>query len=104
MINVTYRGNGYAYIDDPNPEPNQIVTLYAYPDAGETIDDMIATDQHGYFIALDPSRTVQSFQYYSSWGNVQITVIFSGSTPPTPTTVPIWLLFKMRMQNFMNRR
>lgn len=94
-INVSYSGNGTAYIDDANPEPNQTVTLYAIPDAGETLDDIVATDSQGYSIALAVTQQ-QSFSYNSAWGNISIVVTFSGSgpTPPTPTFNMWWLLKK----------
>ena len=99
-INVSYSGNGYAYISDPDPEPNQPVTLFATPNAGETLDDIVATDQYGYSIALDVQQQ-QTFRYNSAWGNISIVVTFSGSTPPTPPTPSfnMWWLLKKAIDN-----
>ena len=93
QIIVIVNGNGGAWIDNPQPVNNDPVTLNAYPYAGETLDDIIAVDQYGYSIALDPTLNQQTFIYDASWGTVTITVVFSGSpTPPGPTTLPAWLI------------
>lgn len=94
-INVSYSGNGVAYIDDPNPEPNQQVTLTATADPGATLDDIVATDQHGYSIALSVQPS-QTFRYNSAWGNISIVVTFSGGgpTPPGPGSFNMWWLLK----------
>lgn len=98
-IIVNYSGNGFAYVDDNNPEPNQLVTLYANPSAGETLEDITAVDSGGHYIALSVA-TEQSFRYNSAWGLMTIDVTFSGTTPPTPpANVPIWLLFKIKESN-----
>lgn len=96
-IIVNSSGNGIAYVSDSNPEPGQWVTLYAYPNQGATLDDISATDEYGYSIAMSLSQE-QSFRYQSAWGTMIITVSFSGTIPPTPT-FPYWLLFKIRDGN-----
>ena len=94
QIIVSWSGNGTAYVDDTMPEPNQLVTLYCIPDQGATLDDIIAIDSGGHYIALDPTLTQQSFRYNSAWGTMQIGVQFSGGgpIPPTPVGVPAWLI------------
>ena len=89
FVNVT--GNGYAYVTNPTPSDGDIVTLYATPDTGETLDDIIAIDSGGHSIALAVTQS-QTFIYRAAWGDVSITVVFSGSTPPTPTYLPAWLI------------
>lgn len=98
-IQIHSSGDGTAYVNDYNPEPNQWVTLFAYPNSGETLNDITATDAQGHSIAMSVSQE-QSFRYNSSWGTMHIYVTFSGSgpTPPTPT-FPYWLLFKIRDGN-----
>ena len=85
-VNVT--GAGTAYVDNPSPYDGDSVTLYAIPDTGETLLDCYAVDSQGYSIAIAPS---QPFIYRAAWGDVFITVEFSGVTPPTPT-LPNWLI------------
>lgn len=98
-IIVHISGNGRAWVDDDNPEPNQTVTLYAFPFAGETLDDIVATDSGGHYIALAVTQE-QTFRYNRDWQTMTINVTFSGSTPPTPPTgVPVWLLFKIKELN-----
>lgn len=96
FIFVDVHGNGVAYVDNPNPIAGDPVTLYATPDPNEQLLDIMARDQGGHYIALDPSLTQQTFTYNSDWGNVVIEVYFSGSTPPQPTLTPqkIAVLFK----------
>lgn len=98
-IIVSSSGNGIAYVNNPSPSENERVTLYAIPNSGATLDDIIATDSHGASIALYVQQE-QTFTYRSSWGTMFISVVFSGSgpTPPTPT-IPYWLLFKMRKKH-----
>lgn len=101
-VNVT--GNGTAYVDNPSPFNLDPVTLYAYPATGETIEDITARDSHGYAIAFD-KVTEQTITYHEEWGDVTISVEFSGTTPPgpgpTPGSVPPWLLFKIAELNKM---
>lgn len=99
IVNVT--GDGVSYVSDSNPEPNQEVTLFAYPSVGETLDDIYATDSGGHAIALSVTP-VQTFRYNSAWVTMTINVEFSGSTPPTPITLPPWLIaiFKRRKKRY----
>ncbi len=97
-IDVIVEGNGYAYVDDNNPEPNQLVTLDGSPDTGETLDDIIAWDSGGHSIAMY-AQLPQSFNWNADWVAMTIKVVFSGTTPPTPPTptttkrkrMPIWM-------------
>ncbi len=99
-VNVT--GNGTAYVDNPSPFDGDTITLYADAAQGEQINDITARDSQGYAIAL-ATVPVQTFTYHSSWGDVTISVDFSGTTPPGPTpgSVPPWLLFKIAELNKM---
>lgn len=97
LITVTTTGNGYAYVDVPDPYDGQTVTLYCVPDAGETLDDVTARDYQGYAIALATVQQ-QTFNFNAAWGFMYIDVVFSGSpTPPVPPKpkrrkrMPIWL-------------
>lgn len=105
FIFVDVHGNGVAYVDNPNPVAGDPVTLYATPDPNEQLLDIIARDQGGHYIALDPGLTVQTFTYNSDWGNVVIEVYFSGSIPPQPTlsASTIALLFKKSMDKRQNK-
>lgn len=94
-IDVLITGNGTAYVDNDDPNIGDIVTLYCDPVVGETLDDVIAWDEHGYSIAL-ATVAVQSFTW--NYGAMTISVTFSGTTPPTPTPtayrkkhMPIWM-------------
>ena len=90
LVMVNYSGSGTAFVDNPTPLDGDPVTLYAYADPGETLDDIIAIDSHGQYIAVavQPQQTFNYDETY--WGDhITITVTFSGS-PPTPTT-PVWL-------------
>ena len=95
MVNVT--GNGTAYVDNPSPNIGDTVTLYAYPNSPDTLDDITAMDEWGYSIAL-ATTNVQSFTYQAAYGDiVYISVVFSGVTPPPPPPFAqkyIWLLAK----------
>lgn len=99
FIDVIVSGNGSAWVDNNTPHNNEWVTLNAYSYAGETLDDIVAVDQYGHSIALDPTLNQQQFQYDSSWGDVTITVTFSGTTPPTPVGVPEWLIAILAKKN-----
>ena len=88
FITVNSTGAGYAYVDMPVVEEGDRFTLYAYPYEGESIEDITATDSHGFAIAIAPFGPVR---YYEVWGDVTINVEFSGSTPPTPT-LHEWLI------------
>lgn len=89
QINVNVTGNGTAYVSNSTPMDGESVTLYAYPDSGETLDDVYAIESHGYSVAIAPE---QPFIYSESWGTLDIYVVFSG----TQQQFPIWLLFKIR--------
>lgn len=96
FIFVNVNGDGTAYVDNPNPLPNDLVTLFAYPDTGAELLDIIARDEGGHSIALSVVPE-QSFQYMSAYGNITIDVYFSGSTPPAPviTAKDIAIMFKL---------
>ena len=86
------QGSGTAYVSNPTPSDGEQVTIYAYPDSGQTLDDIEALDSGGHYIAVYVQQ-VQPFVYHDSYGSVSIYVSFSGGTPPQPTFVPAWLLF-----------
>lgn len=98
-IFVLTSGNGYAYVDNAYPFEGDTVTLYAYPDTGETLDDVYAYESHGYSVALAVTQE-QSFTYHESWGDLTIYVFFSGGGEPEP---PIWRWF-IPVINKMKRR
>lgn len=75
-IYVNVIGNGTAWVDNPNPNNGDIITLYAYEDAGAALLDITAVDYQGYSIAL-ATTNVQQFQYDASWQDMTITVTFS---------------------------
>ena len=75
-IYVNVIGNGSAWVDNPNPNNGDIITLYAYEDSGAALLDITAVDYQGYSIAL-ATTNVQQFQYDSSWQDMTITVKFS---------------------------
>ena len=93
QIDILVTGNGTAYVDNPTPNIGDTVTLYCDPATGETLLDVLAWDEGGHSIALAVTP-VQSF----TWNFVAMTisVVFSGTTPPQPTTpnkihrMPIW--------------
>ena len=91
-IQITIIGNGGAYVDKYHPENGDVVTLYANPFSGETLNDIYAVDGGGYSIAMAVTP-VQSFTYNAGWGDVFITVEFSGSAPPHPSVL-YWLIAK----------
>lgn len=75
-IYVHITGNGSAWVDNPNPNNGDIVTLEAYEALGGSLIDITATDSQGYAIAL-ATTNVQQFQYQGSWGDMDIYVVFS---------------------------
>ena len=97
---VSVTGNGYAYVDNPQPTGGETITLYAVADAGETLDDITATDYQGYAIAL-ATTPVQTFVYQAAWNDMYINVVFSGVTPP-PT--PLWMWFILFARKIKRRK
>ena len=100
MITVNYSGNGIAYVTDYDPAIGDIVTLYCIPAEGETLEDVYAVDLGGHSIALGVVQE-QSFEY--NYDGMIITVEFSGTIPPQPTTstyvkhkMPIWMYPSLR--------
>ena len=75
-IEVTYTDGGTAWVDNPNPEIGEIVTLNAVPFSGGGIDDIEAWDDQGYPIAL----YVQEVQTFT-WNYVSMTIHVT-FTPP----------------------
>lgn len=91
---INTSGNGVCYVDNSYPNDGESITIYATPDAGETLDDLYAQDANGYFIALAVSEE-QTIRYRAAWGDVTITAIFSGSVdPPEPAFHLWWLIAK----------
>lgn len=77
-ITVISVGDGSAYVDNPHPLNGEIFTLYCEPIPMGNLDDIQATDSHGYYIAL-PVQTPLPITYQSTWGDVEILVIFKDS-------------------------
>lgn len=75
-IYVNTIGNGSAWVDNPNPENGDIITIFAYADDGAQLLDLTMQDQNGAYIAIfvQPS---QQLQYDGSWGDCTITATFS---------------------------
>lgn len=94
-IIVSCTGNGYAYASPSSVEVGDNFTLYAYAGFGDHIEDIVATDAHGYSVAMaiTPEYT---YTFNSAWGDyINIHVTFSGETPP-PSFDKWWLLFKQK--------
>ena len=105
-IRVSSTGNGTAHVDNPQPADGENFTLYAIPASGETLEDITARDSHGYSIAMMVTQVYTYTYNETSWGNrIDISVEFSGTTPPPPPTpqtikfdhhMPIWMYPFMR--------
>ena len=92
-ITLVVSGNGTAWVDDVDPEPNQVFTLYAYANPPDDLYDIRAQDENGYWIAMQVTPVAQ-YQYNAAWGNITIYVDFTGTTPPQPPQLMYWLLAK----------
>lgn len=77
-ITVISVGDGTAYVDNEHPNDGEIFTLYSDPIPMGALDDIQATESHGYYIAL-PVQSPLPITYQSAWGDVQIVVIFADS-------------------------
>lgn len=99
QVFISTFGNGTAYVDDYYPVNNQRIKLTCVPYSDSHLDHITATDSYDHAIAV--LQTLEQYiKFNSAWNNLYIEVYFdTGPTPPTPTTVPIWLLFKMRDNN-----
>lgn len=101
-IFLQWQGNGHAYVDDYYPVNNQRVTLTCVPDAGSSLDRIIATDSYDHSIALLQTE-IQSFVFRGQWHNMYIEVYFSGSTPPEPPApyfdINLLAAFKRKKKN-----
>ena len=75
-IYVNVIGNGTGYVDNPNPNNGDIITIYAYVTPPATLLDITMVDQNGYSIAVSVTP-VQQIQYDSSWGDCTIDIKFS---------------------------
>lgn len=90
-ISITWDGDGYAYCDNYFPNDGDTVTLTCVPDAHCTLLNIVATDEHGYYVALLVTE-VQQFTYHSILGHVDIHVSFS----VTPWVYRyLWLIAKV---------
>ena len=94
FITVSVSGNGVAYVDNPTPVDGDRVTLYAYPNSGEQINDIYGLDSEMHYIAFSIT-TEQTFTYSATLGDIIIYVEFSGTTPPTPS-LPNWLIVVLK--------
>lgn len=75
-IYVNVIGNGTGYVDNPNPNNGDIITIYAYLTPPASLLDITMQSQYGYYIAVGVTP-VQQVQYDSSWGDCTITITFS---------------------------
>lgn len=88
-IYVSHTGNGTAYVDNPSPNFGELFTLYAIPNAPDTLEDIVARDENGHYIAMDPTLEQQTLRYREEWGSfITIDVSFSNITPPPPPPAP----------------
>lgn len=84
-IYVSSTGNGTAYVDNPSPNFGELFTLYAIPNAPDTLEDIEARDENGLYIAMDPDAQEQTLRYREEWGSyITINVTFSNIEPPPP--------------------
>ena len=75
-IYVNVIGNGTGYVDNPNPNNGDIITIYAYLTPPASLIDITMQSEYGYYIAVSVTP-VQQIQYDSSWGDCTITITFS---------------------------
>jgi len=75
-IFVTWEGDGLAYVDNYFPQGGDTVALTCIPDPHCSLIDIIATDSHGYSVALAVTE-YQEFVYNKLLGDINIHVIFS---------------------------
>ena len=95
-------GNGHTTTNalPPMVEGEQF-TINFYPDAGETLERVLAFDSHDYSIALPAVVNNEiTMNWRNIWGNLYVDVYYSGSTPPpTPPTTNILLLWALKNKN-----
>ncbi len=83
LITVISTGDGTAWVDNPNPAPNDTVTLTCQPFAGgATLEDIEARDGGGYSVAL-AVVPVQTF----TWAYDTLTITVTFSTPKVNITI-----------------
>jgi len=98
-VYVTSVGNGYAYVSNPTPDFEEYFTLYCIPAQGETLINVVGYSiPSGYPVALN---VLEEQEVRMPNESIQITVTFSGETPPVPPTptartmkitgMPIWM-------------
>ena len=75
-IYVNVIGNGTGWVDNPNPNNGDIITIYAYLTPPASLIDITMQSEYGYYIAVSVTP-VQQIQYDSSWGDCTITITFS---------------------------
>lgn len=75
-IYVNVIGNGTAYVDNPNPNNGDVITIYAFEDPGAQLIDLTMQDQNGMYIAIFVQQ-IQQLVYDASWGDCTITATFS---------------------------
>ena len=75
IITVHDDGNGYAYVDNPNPNNGETVTLYAVANNKYQLYEIICMDSNGNVLWTSQSDTTP-FTYDSSWGDITIEVYF----------------------------
>lgn len=87
-------GNGTATTDAiPPMVDGEQFTVRFFPDPGEDLLDVRATDSHDFYIALPPVVNNElTMDFRSGWGNIYFDIYFSGSTPPPEPPFPFWIL------------
>lgn len=93
QIFLNNHGNGYTYCVPPfgyDFANGEAFTIYFNPDAGATLDRVIASDSYDYSIALPAVVDNKiSMNFRTSWHNMYLEVYYSGSpTPPPPPPAP----------------
>lgn len=103
-IYLNPQGGGTATVDNPNPNDGERFIIYIIPNIGMEVDDVRAFDSYDNPVAI-PVATTITMVFNDAWGNLYVDIYFRaiGPTPPTPTNIPIWLLFKIRDGNINGR-
>lgn len=85
-IEITVTGNGEAHCSNYNPPNATTFILYANAFDDDYLVDITARSrEHGYAVAMS-TTSEQEITYNDDWGGLDISVTFSGDTPPTPPT------------------
>lgn len=97
-VALTVSGNGVATVSPTIASENDTITLYAMPNAGESLNDITAQCvTSGQYIALYVQTGYQTFPMPDD--DVAVNVLFTGTSPPTPVTPKKeypWFLYKKK--------